>query len=121
MKLLKLVPVAAAAVLLAAPVMARAEGGAPVTAQHQPGEAHGHGMREGFMKRIDKNGDGKISKDEFIAVQTERFSKMDKNGDGYLSKEEMRAAREMVGGKMHRGRGPGRAAPGADDDSDYNE
>ena len=74
------------------------------------------------MKRIDKNGDGKISKDEFVAVQIERFTKMDKNGDGFLSKDEMRAAREMVGGKMHRRGGPGRFQDGNNDgDGNLNE
>ena len=67
------------------------------------------------MKRIDKNGDGKISKDEFIAVQTERFNKMDKNNDGFLSKDEMRAAREMMNPKMHH---RGDVRPGSDGNND---
>jgi hypothetical protein len=97
----KLIPLMAAALLLAAPAIARAEGSA---AQNNQQGGNQHQQRDGFMKRIDKNNDGAISKDEFVAAQVERFTKMDKNGDGKLSKDEMRAAREMfVGKKRHRG------------------
>ncbi len=51
-----------------------------------------------YFKRLDKDGNGSISKEEFMASPAakkdaakaaERFGKMDKNSDGSLSKEEM--------------------------------
>lgn len=50
----------------------------------------------------DKNGDGKISMDEFVQYLKEReaelkemFNKMDLSKDGYVTLEELKAAREM--------------------------
>ena len=51
-----------------------------------------------MFKKLDKDGNGSVSKEEFLASPgakkdaakaTERFGKMDKNSDGSLSKEEM--------------------------------
>lgn len=53
---------------------------------------------EEMFKKLDKDGNGSISKEEYLASPgakkdaakaTERFGKMDKNSDGSLSKEEM--------------------------------
>jgi Ca2+-binding EF-hand superfamily protein len=53
---------------------------------------------EQMMKTLDKDGNGSISKEEFLASPgakkdaakaEERFGKMDKNKDGSLSKEEI--------------------------------
>ena len=45
-----------------------------------------------FVKRADTNGDGKISKEEFIEQakkdNEERFARVDTNGDGTISKDE---------------------------------
>jgi hypothetical protein len=38
----------------------------------------------------DSNGDNKVSRAEFIAMAEKRFAKMDKSGDGVLTKDEMR-------------------------------
>jgi hypothetical protein len=40
-----------------------------------------------FVRRLDRNGDGKVSKSEFDGP-AEHFSYFDKNGDGYISVEE---------------------------------
>jgi hypothetical protein len=40
-----------------------------------------------FMKRADRNGDGKVSRDEFRGPDN-HFDRFDKNGDGYLSEDE---------------------------------
>lgn len=40
-----------------------------------------------FIDRLDRNGDGKISRDEFDGPR-ERFGHLDKNGDGYINAEE---------------------------------
>ena len=42
------------------------------------------------MKMMDTDGDGSISKDEFMAHAEKKFAKKDKNGDGILSAEEMK-------------------------------
>jgi Ca2+-binding EF-hand superfamily protein len=53
---------------------------------------------EEMFKKLDKDGNGSVSKEEFMASPgakkdatkaEERFGKMDKNKDGSLSKEEM--------------------------------
>lgn len=40
-----------------------------------------------FVKRLDRNGDGKISREEFDGPKN-HFSRLDKNHDGYLSEDE---------------------------------
>jgi Ca2+-binding EF-hand superfamily protein len=46
---------------------------------------------EAEFKKMDTNGDGKISADEWTAAHKEMFSKMDTNGDGKISVDEMKA------------------------------
>lgn len=77
------------------------EGGPPPGA----GQRRGPGGPEGMMRMADTNGDGKISKDEFVNAQLNRFDQMDENKDGKLTKEErtnyfedMRARMMMRGG-----------------------
>ena len=41
----------------------------------------------GFVNRLDKNGDGRVSKREFDGP-AHHFDRFDKNGDGYLSEDE---------------------------------
>ena len=57
------------------------------------------------LKKLDKDGDGKISAEEWKAIPSaktdpaknaESFKKLDKNGDGFLTPEELSA---MSGGK----------------------
>ena len=56
-------------------------------------------MRKRFEK-IDKNGDGLLSKGEMIQAHRDRidnmFIKFDKNGDNKLSKKELRAVRKEM-------------------------
>ncbi|MHC4112955.1 MAG: Lcl domain-containing protein [Planctomycetota bacterium] len=40
-----------------------------------------------FVRRLDKNGDGKVSRSEFDG-SVEHFGHLDRNGDGYISTEE---------------------------------
>ena len=65
------------------------------------GHGKGHG---GMFAEADKDGDGSISKSEFMSFRqqklAERFDKMDTNHDGKLSKEEMMAARKNMRSHM---------------------
>jgi uncharacterized low-complexity protein len=42
------------------------------------------------MKKMDTDGDGSISKSEFMQHKEEKFNKMDANGDGILTGDEMK-------------------------------
>ncbi len=42
---------------------------------------------DGFVKRLDKDADGKVSLEEFDGP-ADHFSHMDKNGDGFISEDE---------------------------------
>ncbi|OGV77844.1 MAG: hypothetical protein A3K19_18660 [Lentisphaerae bacterium RIFOXYB12_FULL_65_16] len=69
-----------------------------------------------FFQKMDKNGDGKITADEYPRGP-EAFDKIlqkaDKDGDGALSKEEMQASREQMRDRKPRGEGGGKAKEGA--------
>ena len=45
------------------------------------------GQRPSFVQRLDKNGDGKVSKSEFDGPAG-HFGELDRDGDGYLSEKE---------------------------------
>ena len=61
-------------------------------AEHHEGGDHKGKM----MERIDTDGDGVISKAEFMAKHEEKFAKMDSDGDGNLTKDEMEAAKAKM-------------------------
>ena len=62
-------------------------------------KSNSHRMRKNFEK-IDKNGDGLLSKDEMIQAHSDRidnlFLKFDKNEDNKLSRKELRAVRKEM-------------------------
>ncbi len=60
-------------------------------------------MASRFVKRMDTNGDGVVSQDEFLAAAKTRFAKIDKNGDGFIDANEM--AGQGWAGKGHRNPG----------------
>lgn len=62
--------------------------------------ADSHQDKGGKFAKHDTNGDGVISKSEFLAHSKERFSKMDADGNGEISKEESKAARKAMHEKM---------------------
>lgn len=67
---------------------------APASAgHHKSGEESGKG-KQGRFAKTDTNGDGVISRAEFMAVAAKRFDKMDANSDGSLSKDEMKRQRK---------------------------
>ena len=61
-------------------------------------------MAAAFIKENDKNGDGKVAKDEFTGPET-LFTGMDTNGDGYVELSEAPTSMDMVQKLM--GSGPG--------------
>jgi Ca2+-binding EF-hand superfamily protein len=46
------------------------------------------------LEKLDTDGDGKISKQEFMSRPEKRFGKMDADGDGFISQDEMNSAKE---------------------------
>jgi hypothetical protein len=64
-------------------------------------KARGEKRGERFLKRLDADNDGKVSKAEALAKATERFDRADANKDGFVTAEEL-AARH--GHRGHRSR-----------------
>lgn len=75
---------ATAALMVMAGTSAWAEDGP----QGGPKDKKGH--EKMMRKEADTDGDGFLSKAEFLKVQEERFAEMDADSDGKISKEEMR-------------------------------
>ena len=67
-------------------VTPRAEGPA-VEATPQAQEPGGRGATHPFMRREDRNGDGKVSRDEFRGPAA-HFDRFDRNKDGFLTEDE---------------------------------
>lgn len=77
-----------------------------------PGGGDPQARFEEAFKKMDANGDGKVSKEEFIEFSKkdaeERFGRMDASGSGSLSKEQIgEAMRRMRGGDGGQPRGEG--------------
>lgn len=54
------------------------------------------GGEKGMQQRLDTNGDGVVSKSEFLAHAEERFGKIDKDGSGDITKDEGREAHKQM-------------------------
>ena len=89
---LRVIPLAALSLALIA---------APAAAQDGGGRM---GSRWERMKRFDKDGDGKVSKDEWSGPKA-FFARMDADGDGFVDEKEVNGA-SMGGGRGSMG-GPG--------------
>ncbi len=61
-----------------------------------------------FFAQLDRNGDGKLSKDEAPERMKEFFGRLDKDEDGFLTAEEMRTAADRFPGR------PGANRPNGD-------
>ena len=71
-----------------------------VSQQGQRGPRHPSGRR-GFIERLDRNGDGKISRSEFDGPK-DRFDYHDKNNDGYITEDEAPKGPPPRGGRPPR-------------------
>ena len=67
-----------------------------------------------FLTRLDKNGDGKISKDEAPERMKESFDRLDANKNGFIEAEEFARTAGALGGRQA-GAPPGTPAPGGGD------
>jgi len=61
-------------------------------AAHKEGAANGEGRGGDRFAALDKDGDGKVSKEEAGEKFADRFDKVDANSDGFLTKDEIKAA-----------------------------
>ncbi|MEZ5814187.1 MAG: hypothetical protein R3E13_05610 [Alphaproteobacteria bacterium] len=61
----------------------------PALADHHGGAGHHKGK---MFEKHDLNGDGVISKEEFLSHAEDKFGKMDADGNGEISKDEAEAA-----------------------------
>ncbi len=75
----------------------------------KPADAPKGGEQHGMMK-ADANGDGVITKAEFLANSETMFTELDKDNDGKISKAELDAKREEWRKKMAALRDQRRAA-----------
>jgi collagen type III alpha len=80
----------------------RGDAGGPGGTRPNPGE---------IFKRLDKNGDGKIAKDEAPERIAANFDKLDTNKDGFITPDELKARPPGAGGPG----GPGGARPNPED------
>lgn len=55
-----------------------------------------HEQMQAHFKAMDTNGDGAISRDEYLAQAERQFQHLDSNGDGKVTPEEMAALREKM-------------------------
>jgi Ca2+-binding EF-hand superfamily protein len=69
-----------------------------------------------FLRRADADGDGKVTKAEFVKARTadieEGFARIDTNGDGILDEAEAERAAAIMRGGAGPGREPGRRPEG---------
>jgi len=73
-----------------------------VAEDHESGGMHSDKMPPAFSK-FDKNGDGRISRDEAREGTDRMFNDIDTNKDGFISKEEMQAHHKVMHDEFREG------------------
>ena len=63
--------------------------------------------RQPNFSDLDKDGDGKISKEEAPERMKERFDRIDQNGDGFIDAKEQEALLRLFRGRSRDGQRPG--------------
>jgi len=91
-------------------------GDAPAALSNAQSGARGKGKQGGGrptldMKTLDKDGDGKLSKEEMPERMREFFDGIDSNHDGFVSATELAEVRKKMQQAQQQGGGPG-GAPG---------
>jgi len=84
----------------------------PEGARRPDGAGRAFGGGEELFKRLDRNEDGKISKDEVPEEMWARLSRLDTDEDGHISREEFLAGADAMRGATGEGRRPGSAGEG---------
>ncbi len=79
-----------------------------------PGAGRTGGGIAGRIRHADANGDGVVTREEFLTVSARRFARMDANGDGSVDQAERQAMRGQMRGQM-RSRGDAPANDPAND------
>jgi len=106
----------------AAPTGTAPTGGDAGKERPRPGGERGAMMEQMSFEKMDADGDGKVTFEEFKAamepMMKRRFDQMDENKDGVLTKEELQKARDNMrggpgGGRMGGGERPARREAGA--------
>lgn len=64
-----------------------------------------------MFKRLDKNGDDKLSKDEAPEPMREHFDRVDANKDGLVEQSELQAMHQRMGGQRPEGQAPEARGP----------
>lgn len=78
-----------------------------------PGRLGGPGAMWERLKKADKDGDGKLSKEELPEPMQARFTQLDANNDGYVEQEELKQAGERMRKQMQkRAKKAGKGKPG---------
>ena len=78
---------AVAAAVVATPIVAQE------TLGSSSGPVPGRGGGMAMLRMADANGDGVVTRDEYLAAVDARFARMDRNGDGVLDESERPARR----------------------------
>lgn len=87
--------------LTAAELLAgRPERPGPRPEDRRAGRGPGGGPGGGMVRMLDSNGDGAISRDEFVAGTLRRFDMADADHDGRLTRPERAAAMEAMRARM---------------------
>ena len=95
----KQAPVAKAAAAKAPAAPAQKSGPAAGQKKASPKAARGPAVKNDgkpYLRSLDKNHDGRISHDEFVAGSKKRFAKADTNHDGVVSPQEAKAAKAKM-------------------------
>jgi Ca2+-binding EF-hand superfamily protein len=72
----------------------------PALADHHMDDKPYKPGKHKMFEKMDADGDGVISKAEFIQAHEKRFNELDADGNGTISKEEAKAKRQEMHKKM---------------------